>query len=65
MTKEKEAKERIRKAYAPNGQRSQVMMAFRIDLENLEWLNSHTTNKGRFLNDLIRAASGGSASGGG
>lgn len=56
MTKIKEEKERVRKVYACKGQRSQVMTAFRIDLENLDWLNSHTTNKGRFLNDLISAA---------
>ena len=55
MTKEKKEKEYVRKAYAPAGERSQKMMAFRVDNENLEFLNAQP-NKGRFLNNLIAAA---------
>ena len=54
MKDEKTEKERVRKAYAPRGQRSQGRMTFRIDYENEEWLQSHVTNKGRYLNELIR-----------
>lgn len=43
-----------RKAYAPDGQKSQKMMAFRVDNDLLDWLNSQP-NKGRYINDLIRA----------
>ena len=53
--KEKEPKERIRKEYAHAGGRSQKMMAFRLDLENIEYLNTKA-NKGRFLNELIATA---------
>lgn len=53
--KEKEPKERIRKEYAHVGGRSQKMMAFRLDLENIEYLNTKA-NKGRFINELIATA---------
>lgn len=53
--KEKEPKERIRKEYAHAGGRSQKMMAFRLDLENIEYLNTKA-NKGRFINELIATA---------
>lgn len=53
--KEKESKERIRKEYAHAGGRSQKMMAFRLDLENIEYLNTKA-NKGRFINELIATA---------
>lgn len=53
--KEKEHKERIRKEYAHAGGRSQKMMAFRLDLENIEYLNTKA-NKGRFINELIATA---------
>lgn len=53
--KEKEPKERIRKEYAHAGGRSQKMMAFRLDLENIEFLNTKA-NKGRFINELIATA---------
>lgn len=54
---ENKAKERIKKEYAPNGQRSQKLMCFRCDLDNLEWLNQQP-NKGRAINNLIRKERG-------
>lgn len=42
-----------RKAYAPDGQKSQKMMAFRVDNDLLDWLDSQP-NKGRYINNLIR-----------
>lgn len=50
----KEEKKRVRKAYAADGERSQKMMTFRCDLENMEWLQLQN-NKGRYLNELISA----------
>lgn len=52
MAKEKVEKERIKRAYAAHGQRSQKMFNFRLDLENLDWLNQQQ-NKGRYINELI------------
>lgn len=52
MEKVKGAKERIKRAYAVKGQRSQKMFNFRLDLENLDWLNQQQ-NKGRYINELI------------
>lgn len=52
MEKVKVEKERIKRAYAAPGQRSQKMYNFRLDLENLEWLNQQQ-NKGRYINELI------------
>lgn len=52
MAEPNEQKERIRKAYAPNGERSQKMFAFRIDLDNLEHVKKQP-NGGRYINDLI------------
>ena len=49
-----EKKERIKRRYAPKGKRSQKMMSFRLDQENEFWLSSFP-NKGRYLNNLIRA----------
>lgn len=43
-----------RKAYAKRGERTSKMMTFRIDADNLEWLNTQP-NKGRYINNLIRA----------
>lgn len=48
-------KERMRKAYAPKGTRTQTMVTFRCDNDNLAWLQQQA-NKGRTLNDLIAAA---------
>lgn len=44
-----------RKAYAKRGERTSKMMTFRIDADNLEWLNTQP-NKGRAINDLIEQA---------
>lgn len=52
---EEQEKERIRREYASKGTRSQKMMAFRLDLENIEYLNTKP-NKGRFINELIATA---------
>lgn len=49
-----ESKERMKRRYAPKGERSQKMMSFRLDQENEFWLSSFP-NKGRYLNNLIRA----------
>lgn len=47
-----------RKAYAKRGERTSKMMTFRIDADNLEWLNMQP-NKGRVINDLIAKARNG------
>lgn len=44
-----------RKAYAKRGEMTSKMMTFRIDADNLEWLNTQP-NKGRAINDLIEQA---------
>lgn len=44
-----------RKQYAKRGERTSKMMTFRIDADNLEWLNTQP-NKGRVINDLIAQA---------
>lgn len=54
MKTEKEEKERLRKAYAAKGERSQKMVTFRCDLENIQWLEEQP-NKGRYINELIAA----------
>lgn len=46
-------KKRIRKADIKKGERTQKMMTFRCDLDNVEWLEQ-VANKGRYINDLIR-----------
>lgn len=53
MTQNEETKERMRKAYAPKGKRSQKTMSFRLDNDLLSWL-SQQPNKGRYINELIR-----------
>lgn len=56
MTNENQKEEgRTRREYASKGSRSQKMMAFRLDLENIEYLNTKV-NKGRFINELIATA---------
>lgn len=50
----KNEKTRIKKEYR-HGQRSQKMVNFRCDLELIEWLDTQA-NKGRAINDAIRAA---------
>lgn len=52
---EEQEKERTRREYASKGTRSQKMMAFRLDLENIDYLNTKA-NKGRFINELIAKA---------
>lgn len=54
MTKKIDENERIRKEYAPRGQRTQKMFNFRCDLDNWEKL-CQQPNKGKFINDAIRA----------
>lgn len=51
MTK-KEEQQRMRRAYAAKGERNQKMMSFRVDNENLDWLEQQP-NKGRYINELI------------
>lgn len=41
-----------RKARAKNGERTQKMVAFRLDQENQNWLDLQA-NKGRYINQLI------------
>lgn len=57
MTKKIDENDRVRKAYAARGEREQKMVNFRCDLENIEKLNRQP-NKGRFINDAIRAYEG-------
>lgn len=49
-----EQKERTRRKYAKRGETSQKMMSFRLDQENAFWLSTFP-NKGRYLNNLIKA----------
>ena len=46
-----ENKDRVRKAWK-RGEVTQKLMAFRLDLENIEYLNTKA-NKGRYINELI------------
>lgn len=52
MKEKEETKERIRRTYAKAGERSQKSITFRLDLENVEWLDQQP-NKGRYINNLI------------
>ena len=45
-------KELIRKGGNARGVITQKMMSFKVDLENLEWLQQQP-NKGRYINELI------------
>lgn len=45
--------ERVRRTYSARGQRSQVMMTFRLDLDLKDWLQQQP-NKGRYINGLVR-----------
>lgn len=54
MQNEEKTGGRLRKEYAPKGQRSQKMITFRLDLENIDWLEQQQ-NKGRYINELIAA----------
>lgn len=50
----KEEKQRVRFEGAKHGTIRQKMMSFRLDNDLEEWLASKP-NKGRYINDLIRA----------
>ena len=52
MSEEKQ--ERTLRKYAKRGETSQKMMSFRLDQENEYWLSTFP-NKGRYINNLIRA----------
>lgn len=54
MTDFAEIKERLRKMRAPAGKRTQKVTSFRLDLDLIKWLDSQP-NKGRYINNLIRA----------
>lgn len=51
---EEEKKVQVRKQYGKRGEKSQKLIAFRCDIELLDWLKSQA-NMGRYLNDLVRA----------
>lgn len=51
---EQQQRERTRRAYAKKGERSQVMVSFRLDNELAAWL-AQQPNKGRYINELIAA----------
>ena len=53
MKQNEEMKVRQRKEYAAKGERSQKMISFRCDNDNIAWLEQKP-NKGRYINDLIR-----------
>lgn len=54
IMKQVEKQERQRKAGIQRGEVTQTMMSFRIDNDILEWLKNNTTNKGRFINNILR-----------
>lgn len=54
MKQDNQNPERVRKSRSKNGERGQKMMSFRVDVDNLGWLESQT-NKGRYINELIAA----------
>lgn len=51
---EEEKTVQARKQYGKRGEKSQKLIAFRCDIELLDWLKSQV-NMGRYLNDLVRA----------
>lgn len=51
---EEEKTVQSRKQYGKRGEKSQKLIAFRADIELLDWLKSQA-NMGRYLNDLVRA----------
>ena len=54
MTKKIDDESRVRRAYSARGTRGQKMFNFRLDLDLYEQLQ-HVQNKGRLVNDAIRA----------
>lgn len=51
---EEEKTVQSRKQYGKRGEKSQKLIAFRCDIELLDWLKAQA-NMGRYINDLIRA----------
>lgn len=51
---EEEKTVQARKQYGKRGEKSQKLIAFRVDIDLLDWLKSQA-NMGRYINDLIRA----------
>lgn len=51
---EEERTVQARKQYGKRGEKSQKLIAFRVDIDLLYWLKSQA-NMGRYINDLIRA----------
>lgn len=51
---EEEKTVQARKQYGKRGEKSQKLIAFRADIDLLDWLKSQA-NMGRYINDLIRA----------
>lgn len=54
MKEKTKEEQRIRREYAAHGTRNQRTMSFRLDNELAEWL-SQQPNKGRYINNLIKA----------
>ena len=54
MKEKEEKQERQRKAGIQRGEVTQTMMSFRVDNDILEWLKNNTTNKGLFINNVLR-----------
>lgn len=54
MTKKIDDESRVRRAYSARGTRGQKMFNFRLDLDLWEALQG-LPNKGRYVNDAIRA----------
>lgn len=54
MTKKIDDESRVRRAYSARGTRGQKMFNFRLDLDLWEALHV-LPNKGRFVNEAIRA----------
>ena len=43
-----------RKTYGKRGEKTQKLIAFRCDIDLIDWLKAQA-NMGRYINDLIRA----------
>lgn len=53
MAEKEEKKRQERRKYSARGEKGQKMMAFRIDLDLIDWLKRQA-NMGRYINNLIR-----------
>lgn len=51
---EEEKTVQARKQYGKRGEKTQKLIAFRADIDLLDWLKAQA-NMGRYINDLIRA----------